>query len=659
MRPPAEREAHIAFIDDPWVLRMLELSGWRPRRGLAFTPSTINGVWGQQRWSRPGRFLSRLTGAGVLTIEDGFLRSIHTGRMGDRPFSITLDEEGVYFDASAPSRLERIIQSGEGLGPEVVARARAGIERLQRLGLSKYSPVPRGAGEVPEPGYILVIDQTEGDASISGGAASGASFAAMLDAARAENPGERIVVRTHPEVLAGRRRGHFYAADLRPGEILSGAPANPWDLIDGAKRVYAVTSQMGFEAAVAGREVHVFGLPFYAGWGFTRDRLSCPRRTARRSAEEVFAASHLLFPVYYDPFADQLTDFEGAADLLAAQARWRQVEPQWRGEVYAGFSRWKRRHLLRYGPARREPPRFLDDLAQAATQARDSGSRLLVAASRFGPGEIAHAREACPSLCLVEDGFLRSVGLGAALVEAGSLVFDEVGIYFDPARPSRLEQLIAEAAAFPADDVRLRRAAALRERIVSARVTKYNVGAADVPTPPAGRRVLLVPGQVEDDASIRCGAGEVRTNLALLERARAANPDAYLVFKPHPDVEAGLRLGGVDEAEALRLADHVAHGVSADALIAIADEIWTMTSLMGFEALLRGKEVTTLGVPFYAGWGLTRDIGEPPSRRCARPSLDALVWAALIAYPSYVDPVAGLPCEVETAVARLVAGAPL
>ena len=37
-----------------------------------------------------------------------------------------------------------------------------------------------------------------------------------------------------------------------------------------------------------------------------------------------------------------------------------------------------------------------------------------------------------------------------------------------------------------------------------------------------------------------------------------------------------------------------------------------MTSLMGFEALLRGIPVTTLGTPFYAGWGLTTDLGPIP-----------------------------------------------
>ena len=650
MRP---RTLCTAMIDDPWVLRMLELSGWRPLRRIALTPGGLNGVWGAQRWSKPGRLASRLTGAGVVTIEDGFLRSIQPNSQGDRPLSITVDEVGLYLDASRPSRLEEMIQSGHGLSPAVRRRAEAGIARLRELGLSKYSPFPRGTGCLPEPGYALVIDQTAGDASIRGGGATAASFRAMLDAARVENTGAEIVIRTHPDVLTGRKRGHFSPDDLLPGETLAAAPANPWDLIEGASRVYAVTSQLGFEAALAGREVHLFGLPFYAGWGFTHDRLTCSRRTARRTPEEVFAASHILFPIYYDPFRDRLVEFEDALDTLARLARHRQMETRWSGEVYAGFRQWKRRNLLRYARPHALRPVFLDDLEVAARTACKENRRLWVSASRYMPGEIEKARARSCALGLVEDGFLRSVGLGAALTEAASLVFDETGMYFDPSRPSRLEELVAEAAAFAPEDPRLHRAARLREAIVDARVTKYNIGGNSLLEVPAGRPLVLVAGQVEDDASIRLGSPDVRTNLALLERARAARPDAFIVFKPHPDVEAGLRTGAIPEETVRGLADHIAGHSSPAALLDAADELWTMTSLIGFEALLRGRSVVTLGAPFYAGWGLTQDLGRIPDRRIARPGLDGLVWAALIGYPAYLDPVSKLRCEPELVVERL------
>ena len=166
--------------------------------------------------------------------------------------------------------------------------------------------------------------------------------------------------------------------------------------------------------------------------------------------------------------------------------------------------------------------------------------------------------------------------------------------------------------------------------------------------------MVLVPGQVEDDASILAGAGEIRTNRALLETARADDPEAFLIYKPHPDVEAGLRPGRLPDAD--RLADLVATQTDPAALLGQIDTVWTMTSLLGFEALIRGRRVVTLGAPFYAGWCLTEHRGPAMPRRGQRVSLEGLVHAALIDYPRYRDPVSGLPCPAEVAVERLAQG---
>jgi capsular polysaccharide export protein len=88
----------------------------------------------------------------------------------------------------------------------------------------------------------------------------------------------------------------------------------------------------------------------------------------------------------------------------------------------------------------------------------------------------------------------------------------------------------------------------------------------------------------------------------------------------------------------------------------MVDEVHVNTSLAGFEALLREKPVSTYGVPFYAGWGLTTDLAPIPARRTAKRSIDELVAAALLLYPRYLDPVTGLPCPAETVVARLCDG---
>ena len=249
----------------------------------------------------------------------------------------------------------------------------------------------------------------------------------------------------------------------------------------------------------------------------------------------------------------------------------------------------------------------------------------------------------------IEDGFIRSAGLGTLLHPPQSIVVDARGIHYDPARPSDLEHLL-ETTAF---DAALReRAAALARGIVAAGVTKYAADAAALPPLPA-RRCVLVAGQVEDDESVRLGGAGVADNRDLLRRARAAEPDAFLIYKPHPDVAAGLRRGHVPPREALRHADLVLPRAPIAALLARVDAVHVLTSLTGFEALLRGREVVVHGQPFYAGWGLTRDLAAPIARRTRRLALEELVAGALILYPRYLDPVTRLPCPPEVLVARM------
>ncbi|MGB8814121.1 MAG: capsular polysaccharide biosynthesis protein, partial [Paracoccaceae bacterium] len=290
---------------------------------------------------------------------------------------------------------------------------------------------------------------------------------------------------------------------------------------------------------------------------------------------------------------------------------------------------------------------------KAVAMAHATGRGLLIWA-----GKEPEALSAPTPIRRVEDGFLRSRGLGADLIAPLSLVTDDLGIYYDPSRPSRLEQLIA-APLPPGGALRVTR---LIESLTAAGLSKYNLGGA-LPDLPQGHRIL-VPGQVEDDASIRLGTAEVRTNLCLLQAARAANPDAVLIYKPHPDVEAGLRPGAIAPDALVGLADAVAHHADPIALLAQIDAVWTMTSLLGFEALIRGKPVTCLGAPFYAGWGLTRDLGPIPNRRRYAPDghalprrdITALAHATLIAYPRYYDPVSRRPCPPEVIIDRLTNG---
>src|SRR5690606_22841675 len=185
-------------------------------------------------------------------------------------------------------------------------------------------------------------------------------------------------------------------------------------------------------------------------------------------------------------------------------------------------------------------------------------------------------------------------------------------------------------------------------------ITKYNVGAASWKRPETARKVILVPGQVEGDASLRLGAPGIKTNIDLLRAVRAAEPDAYVLYKPHPDVVAGLREKGRGEADFASWCDEIVVSASMAQILEQVDEVHTLTSLTGFEALMRGRRVVCYGQPFYAGWGLTTDLA-PIGHRRRRLSLDELVAGSLILYPAYVSRITGRFTTPERAVQELVA----
>ncbi|WP_103333962.1 capsular polysaccharide biosynthesis protein [Pseudotabrizicola formosa] len=631
------------FLRDRTLRRILALSGHQLKLGL---PGPEDGVlvWGRSPYAHRGEAVAARRGVPLIRVEDAFLRGLRPGRLGGGPLGLLIDPVGVHFDSSGPSRLEQILATDPLDNSNTLSRAREGIARLRAADLSKYN-MHDPALPIPAPGYVLVVDQARGDASIRHGGASAQSFAQMLGEAMEAHPRARIVIKLHPETAIGLRAGHYTGVDISDRVTLLADPVSPHALLDGAIAVYTVSSQLGFEAILAGHRPHVYGQPFYAGWGLTHDAHPLPRRGRVLTKVQLFAAAMILAPVWYDPCRDRLCSFEEALDQLEAEVR--AFREDRRGHVAVGMRLWKRGWLQAvFG---RETPLVFRD-APGDTRGRG----ILVWAGKETP-ELAQADV---PLRRVEDGFLRSRGLGAELVPPLSLVTDDLGIYYDPSRESRLERLILS----PLPPGGLARAARLRERLVALGVSKYNLPGT-LPDLPPGHRIL-VPGQVEDDASILTGGGPVRTNLALLQAARAAHPDAVLVYKPHPDVEAGLRRGTVAAGDLIGLADVVASHADPVALIVACDEVWTMTSLLGFEALLRGKPVTCLGVPFYAGWGLTRDLCPVPLRRSRgadgawlpRPVLDHLVHAALIAYPRYYDPVSCRACPPEVAVARLASG---
>lgn len=493
------------------------------------------------------------------------------------------------FPGSAPVAVQ--VKGADESGAEDNAAAIAAALRAARVGGTFWAARPRIA---------------EGDALLAW-----VDDRASLDAAceRARAAGKPLLCWLPDERLRAEALGRGHAVVV--GE------ADPWHLLDHASEVIAPAgSDLFLLAAVAGDA---------------------------RDAPQLVQERLLTGWRFVDPFSGRPASARAVIDLLGF----------WRGMIDAnrpiravhGIAAWKQASVapLLWGgsgtvPFGRKPA---------------TGEPAAFWRTRTAPALLAQLDQPGRQRFEVEDGFIRSVGLGADCVPPLSIVVDETCAHYDQSGPSGLERLLAEEDFAP--DL-LNRARHLRGLIVARGISKYSVGGAVYPRTGGNRRHVLVTGQVEDDQSVRLGGGGIASNLDLLRRVRLHAPEAFIIYRPHPDVDAGHRKGHVDDAQVLHYADTIARDVPITALIDAADEVHVLTSLAGFEALLRGKAVTTHGVPFYAGWSLTTDLGPVPARRGRARTLDELVAATLLLYPRYLDPLTGLPCPPEVLLERLASG---
>lgn len=596
---------------------------------LVAKPKAI-AVWGYRPSAvKPARYAikHRLP---LIRLEDGFIRSVGLGVDGAPPLSVVIDHHSMYYDATKPSELELLIQDANE-NRLLYDTAERAIQFICQHHLSKYNHCSDFEPDILSPApKVLVLDQTMNDTGIQYGNADANSFHSMLSAAVAENPAHEIWIKTHPDVLTGKKKGYFSeAAILYPHIKFIIDNVAPLSLLKHVDKVYTVTSHMGFEALLLGKEVVTYGQPWYAGWGLTDDRhpqaLILSARRGVSSLINLFAAAYLRYCRYINPVTGNLGSIFDVMQNIVLVRR-HHLSRSGRLSV-PGLSLWKKAILRPYLKTR-------DNTLSFSAPKPDTTACVV-----WGVKGENEWRQHCDQLDIpvwrMEDGFLRSVGLGSDLNTPLSLVLDKTGIYYDASRPSDLENILNYLQITPADQ---ERAIALKHYLVESKLSKYNVGKPFALSPaPKNQQVILVPGQVEDDASILTGSPQIKTNQQLLESVRNTNPQAYIVYKPHPDVLAGNRKGHVPQHIMENLADNIATDADIIDCIMQADEVHTMTSLAGFEALLHGKQVTCYGQPFYSGWGLTTDKVKN-NRRFNRLTIDALLFGAYILYPTYIHP---------------------
>ncbi|EJA3611078.1 capsular polysaccharide biosynthesis protein, partial [Campylobacter jejuni] len=600
--------------------------------------------WGRKKSGLKAINLAKKYKAKFILLEDGFIRSLNLGVENSPSFSMVKDDIGIYYDATAPSKLENLLNTYE-FKDEEIKQAKKVIELIKKYKISKYNnnlDIPDDYFQKDEK-RVLIITQTANDASLEFGLAKDFKTVDMIKDAIKENPDSKIYIKIHPDVLSGKKQSDLDINSLPKECILITENFNPIALLEFFDKVYTKTSGMGFEALMQGCECVCYGMPFYAGWGLTKDKLECKRRMQKRSLEEVFYAAYILYSEYFNPYLNQKSNI---FDTIQTLAKYKDIEKANSNRLFMlGFTLWKRYFIRPFFKAKDNKIIFLNSLKSLARYKLKENDKFFIWGKRIDYNAlkttlIKKAQDEnllhfIPKISLVEDGFIRSISLGSDLTRPFSLNVDDKGLYIDPNKASKLEELLQNEIF---DENMLNRAKNIIKILLENRFSKYNglkhenlkINAK------IGQKIILIPAQVEDDVSMILGGFGLST-LDLLKEVRAKNQDAYIIFKPHPDVLSGNRVGLKDETLILEFCDEIVKDCSIDSAIKIADEIHTITSTSGFDALLRAKKVFTYGMPFYAGWDLTKDKYRC-ERRTRKLSLEELVAGALIIYPRYINP---------------------
>ncbi|MGU3495259.1 hypothetical protein ACLBXM_14545 [Xanthobacteraceae bacterium A53D] len=249
----------------------------------------------------------------------------------------------------------------------------------------------------------------------------------------------------------------------------------------------------------------------------------------------------------------------------------------------------------------------------------------------------------------VEDGFLRSVNIGLKREPGLSIILDDITPYYDATRNSRMQLLLNSDLGLTAQETD--RAKSLIAAIRRCRLSKYNhAPERDLSGLRTRKRAILLVDQRAGDQSITSGLAGEDTFLKMLFRAVESETDSDIFVKTHPDaitggkqssLSRGLQLLGVRPNMQVLTTD-----INPHSLFDVVDEVWTVSSGMGFEALMAGKVVRCFGAPFYAGRGLTLDEIPLPQRTRSR-SVEEVFHVAYLMLSRYYDPRLSRRCDLE------------
>jgi len=281
-----------------------------------FTNRNFEG-WGRKNSGLFAKFCNKIFKGKLRLLEDGFIRSIDLNKSLIKSLSCIKDDVGIYYDATKASKLENILNTYDFKSDKkLMKKAKQAISLIIENNISKYNH-PKNIEDKyfkKDEKKVLVISQVENDKSLEYGLTNNTSLYDLINLALEENKDSIVYIKVHPDYII-RDNFNFSINNSRCKIIKE--EINSISLLKHFEKVYTRTSLMGFEALLLGKKCICLGMPFYASWGLTEDRLGKNERRKRQlSIEELFAASYILYTEYSNPYSNEKIDIIEAINYI-------------------------------------------------------------------------------------------------------------------------------------------------------------------------------------------------------------------------------------------------------------------------------------------------------------------------------------------------------
>jgi hypothetical protein len=247
----------------------------------------------------------------------------------------------------------------------------------------------------------------------------------------------------------------------------------------------------------------------------------------------------------------------------------------------------------------------------------------------------------------IEDGLYRSVGLGVEGAPALSLTWDEGGHYYmtGGGHETGLKKSLRTQARTSEEKSRAEEIVRL---VCDLQLSKYNKFIDNSVYTRSTRPKILLVDQRFGDASIAGSGGSQESFSQMVQAVTELPPNYEVIIKTHPDASVdGYNTSLTRESvQSLVRQGRTVYWLDANvnpaSLLSIVNQVWVVSSGLGFEAGIRGIPVRVFAKPFYYGFGLTQ--GEDFCYDINGEALDwrDLVFEILVRRSRYVDPVSNL-----------------